>query len=835
MLGRLVFSAALAVLVSTAIAFGDEPKDGKRHVFDLSDLIVSEDATDPFAPEKVGHLGDIDRIEFVGSTAFTPQQLKTGAWQDLDLIVAGRSDAPLSLWLQTLEERMVSGFQSDGYAKVQVHARHDEARGVVVVQIDEGPLYRCGAIEITGAKTLPVDQFREQLTVWRIERSKAGKTSAPISPYLPTKSSEHVRPLWTGGEPADCADEYWRTRASSFRSIFASLGYFVPKFTVRARAEEDHSATLIVTIEDEGPHSTLDNFEIVGLQKNSPEDVIRLLDLPIGTPLNLDVKARIERTLWDSARFDKYFVEIVAPEPGDEVQDTTVKITLAEFEEAKLLSEELTAEETAWLKLFHWLQTINDWEEDIVLEMTMPLDDKDHDPDLPLPDGTQVGTLRAVLSQADKALFVSLEVRELPDNVLVANTLLMTPERFVIDAVPQQLRYECAGFKLHLLGNVDWKSFPPDRDGHTQKLMFGVGYSSFKDKRVSPIQVRATLPPVLAYREFLKSKPPLQLTDDLATIDGGEGLNFSFVRATGVLHELSLEPEPHGRMTVSCRPGVCAELIAEHERRMQGARRITPGKRPVSSFVEFAIKCLPAQQVGSAAPNHRLVSLGNRFLKYETLRAADDLLNLVYEYYDEDVVFRIPHDGSSELVRVHPMWSGWILPICRNVLPKSEWAQVVTREYVLAESMKSYHTTKSMTDFMLAEKIGPVAHFLTSYAFQFSDREVQRRTAKLGLEKLTRDDFRADCDLFLNDKWPLGRMMLAGIAALQDSNNDEIDALCELVLPDRAGRTVINAFLKTLPANKTQSPGEALRALFDAAWEPLMKDQLADSLKKLSE
>ncbi len=136
------------------------------------------------AETTVGSLGDCGRIEFTGNKAYTADQIRKELGEDLEILVARRSEAELSQWLETLQSRIQFGYHADGYAEARIVARVDAARNVLIVDINEGPQYHCGGIEFVGAKTLPVDQFRHLMSITRLERTQRSH-QAPIPPDLP--------------------------------------------------------------------------------------------------------------------------------------------------------------------------------------------------------------------------------------------------------------------------------------------------------------------------------------------------------------------------------------------------------------------------------------------------------------------------------------------------------------------------------------------------------------------------------------------------------------------------------------------------------------------------
>src|SRR5262249_27426059 len=156
-------------------------------------------------------------------------------------------------------------------------AKFDERRPAVVVTIDEGTRYLSDKIEVEGASTVPVEKLQKLLA-----DSKLG---------------------WKKGKPASCSDIHWKSKNEEVRNSFQALGYLDLQFSMSVRTESDKSATLVVTILDEGPRAVLGEYEIVGAQKNSAQDIIDLIDVPLGTVLDSDMKKQIEKKLWNSARF----------------------------------------------------------------------------------------------------------------------------------------------------------------------------------------------------------------------------------------------------------------------------------------------------------------------------------------------------------------------------------------------------------------------------------------------------------------------------------------------------------------------------------------------------
>lgn len=794
-------------------------------------LFALTTATVHAAEATVGSLGDCGRIEFTGNKAYTADQIRKELDEDLEILVARRSESELSQWLQTLQSRIQFGYHADGYAEARIAARVDAARNVLIVDINEGLQYHCGKVEFVGVKTLPVDQFRHLLSITRIERTQRA-TQAPIPPDLPPKDTDLCRPMWAKEMVARCADNYWKTRRTSFRSIFQSLGYFDPQFVVRVRPEADKTATLIIDIQDEGPRSTLDAFEITGLTKNTPQDLIKYLDIPLGTPLNLDVKRQIERKLWESARFMNYHVSIVPPKAGDDPSQTRVDIVASESDDAPLLNDPLSPEQQAFLRLFQWLASIDEMKGDLESTMTLSSstlnESSEEEAEKPAnarqPEPDWLMKCRMIVSSQHQALFFSTEVIDKAGKPLLGYTLHMTPKRLTFDSLVGRARFEIKDFDAKMILNIDWGYKKGKKQ--PEKFVMGAGYAT-RRATSSPFQVRAVMPPALALHLFEKDIKTLELNDDVASIALGDKLRFSFDRQTGVMQSFKFE-RGVDKIETSMSADIYAGFIAKYEESMAGARIFTPGDRPVTSFLQFLSESTNDSPIPTVA---RLSQFGQRMLERDSFRGLDTLLNQFVIYMGENE-FRIPDDSPSPLVREHSSWAPYLYSLSEAVLPQKEVTRAVTREATLAQVMRNYHETSEVSEAFAEGKTGPVTDLLASLVFQWIDEDAPKAFSAKRPKDVTLEAFHRDCDLFLNDDWAVGQLLLGLTAAIQTSDEIQIDDLMAALSSWEESLVSLRPLVMLIRSERNKPPREVLMNLLDGLWASALRPGLAAQFKE---
>jgi hypothetical protein len=120
------------------------------------------------APTRVADVGDPARVAVEGVQIFTEGDIRRAPQTDWDYLVASHLEATLAECLATLEDRVRAGYRGCGFRAVAIQARFDLSAGRIVAKVTQGPRSRCGGLEVTGLKSIPVAhftrRFAEELT-----------------------------------------------------------------------------------------------------------------------------------------------------------------------------------------------------------------------------------------------------------------------------------------------------------------------------------------------------------------------------------------------------------------------------------------------------------------------------------------------------------------------------------------------------------------------------------------------------------------------------------------------------------------------------------------------
>lgn len=120
------------------------------------------------------------------------------------------------------------------------------------------------------------------------------------------------------------------------------------------------TATLLVTIQNEGPPVRVGDIELVGNKVHTREQILAYLQLPLDAVLSTDLCREIEKRLRRSGRFVdcRFYAAAKGASP---------RLWLDEFTEAPRLDQPLSPEEESLIKLAAWIDTFEQKSEDLVV------------------------------------------------------------------------------------------------------------------------------------------------------------------------------------------------------------------------------------------------------------------------------------------------------------------------------------------------------------------------------------------------------------------------------------------------------------------------------------
>lgn len=773
-------------------------------------------------PETVGEFGDLDVVQFIGNDTFSSKQIRTALGLNLDVLLAGHPAAPFGELVQILDQKVTDGYRHQGFADVDVTVRFDEQRSVVIVAIAEGRRYLAGKVEVTGASTIPIDRLTSRITSPQPDTSDSSDSESAV--ILPRTQ----KPIWSVGKPASFANGHWQSQHESLQKALQSLGYFDAAFDVAARADADGSAVLVISIHDEGPRATLGEVEIVGNQKNSAEDVIRFLDVPVGTILDADLKARLEHKLSESARFVRHELEIITPPFGN--APAILRVKLLEYADAPPLFEPFTPSENAMVQLARRLNTFHSTDDDLEFQIVWPINaqaDLEQEP----PPGAIIAHLDLVISHKRNSCLLRARAVSHPDRELFDVWLHLDPHRAALASPHHKLRFETQHVQQCVIGTVKWTAHPPDAEGRMSNFLFGVGAKGNSQRKLAPFILQTSAAPVAALREAHFHAENMKLENGVLSIENPKH-HLAIVSETGQLLRFEVEQGPQSRLAIKSNPGLYEKILVEYETRTVDSRIIHSGDTPISNLLSFLATCAPEPD-SDAGPSESIARLTQSLLKRGAFRAFDDLLLDFLNH--EDDRFTLPADPQPHFKNMHgPGWFVMVLPAARMVLPRPSWAWTICREFVFARARQSERSVQAIQGLLADPDTGPIANLASSILLGTLHPQLRIEFARRGLDRLQPARFSRDYEPFLHGDSAIGRLVLATAQTLQEIDDNEIEALVHYLPLSESDQTALVAALRQFPLHNADSPIVVLRAALDEAWEPLIKPQVQAMLELLA-
>jgi hypothetical protein len=177
----------------------------------------------------------------------------------------------------------------------------------------------------------------------------------------------------------------------------------------------------------------------------------------------------------------------------------------------------------------------------------------------------------------------------------------------------------------------------------------------------------------------------------------------------------------------------------------------------------------------------RAVSALRRLLDPE-LRAVDQ------QYFSDDKTnsFHVPSDALDQTMaqdKVLEFFTSYLFAGSRELFPKHSWPRTVARETAFVLMNQSRYTSSELERLCKSEETGPIGFLVIAQSLANVDPETAKNIALDGLTRLSAQDFRRDCNLFLRGESGLARSFSRLARALRALPDAELTALAN-VLPE---------------------------------------------------
>ena len=349
--------------------------------------------------QALGSWAHPDQVEIRGAAAFNSQSIVHALKKDTALITAAAREVPVAEYVALLEQRACEGYLQAGYGQVRVVATVGSAGGGrVVLEIDEGPQFHGGAIEVSGLSPELGDAVRRRVVCRNTDPGDSpAKTASPVAPpffsfdhrcpqqakqpenqgnRLPTSGSQ--RPpgaapptrtasessLWKAEKPARLDTLQLRRLRERVRLALADAGYPAAEFEL-AFAYHDQLADLRIQVTKLGAVAVVADIAVQGNHKDTDEEIIRFTGLRVGEPWTAQRREAVRVCLLDAARYMEHRVE-------EQITAEQVRLTIhvTEYPAAPPLSGEASPEEQVCFKYRDWLERGAGYQMDQILTAT---------------------------------------------------------------------------------------------------------------------------------------------------------------------------------------------------------------------------------------------------------------------------------------------------------------------------------------------------------------------------------------------------------------------------------------------------------------------------------
>lgn len=773
-------------------------------------LVVAESAQCDDSVSRVGELGFPENWLIEGVESFEPERVRRSLSLDFDVVLAAHPQAPLSQFAGVLRQRLLEGYRSVGYINAEAKVEVDEKQSQVRINVVEGTQRRCGEVRVVGV----VGELAE-----RLKRSITTK-QLPESAVTPVIGDDGVAFDWLDqdGDTVELEDAAWEEgkplpfhqarRDSIMRRIARTLsdhGYFQAKFTHEV-VPSHSTAELLINISDLGTVAVLREIEIVGNERNTDAEITDYLKLRLGSHFANGEQQQALLMLRESARFIEQQVNAEPLTSGG----IKLKITLKELSVAPRLSEPLSREDRALLKLRSWETT----GEGRLLDRVIHLK-------------TDSLTFVCVISP-QAGLIVTLRIPNITDSSRqLAHVFLASNQEMACCNLRERRRFVLPLTKLGLVFETGL-GIRSDEGGDRFKVTFGSHFSSVSDETSQPsIDIKTIHEPVYYLALSRLQNAASSWHGDELTVASDWG-TLTVDAVTGRLISRTFVAAQYGSTVIEYRAGAFEEAVAELKRSTIGYRNEYDANRPLSSAIRYGwslFEVLTALEVdidglqelsspvGLAAMNklldHGLLdSLDRSFAGHERAKDNDD--------------FSIP--PSQPLAFTVDSIGRVAAAFADTIFPRGSWPSVVWRETALMLAQHPEYTMLELKQVMNDDSFGAIGHWLTAEMLKKRSPSLAALIARRGVKRLRLAAFDDEIELLIG-QW--SAKLDSPVRAICSLSDNEVAAIGRFAFNDTEELVQVVKVLRQNSQGDTEDiVMAALCQLWAIEWQELVSSRL---------
>lgn len=791
---------------------------------------------------EVERLGDLTAIRIEGPKLIPADRVREALLRDIEAQTASSPSAPLTDFLNTLQRRLLVGYESSGFPRAKVFVDPDAAGKSIVIRVEEGLRYRAGPVRVLGAKLADPKLIEAALTEkipGEVSPAEINWTKQTIS--IPTwkMPDDPKLSLWELDKPAPLDEDYQQQLRARVLESLAKQGLYWAQVKVETALGDHLTAEPVVTLQSEGPRGLLDELQINGLKLNTPQDVTKFLELEKGTPIDLAKLRQIREKLWDTGRFLRHDVtaNVAKGHPGR----VNLVIDVAEHPKAGSLTSVDRSPDSPDARMLQFAASLRK-AVDGGEAMVATYDFGRHHVKVVFQNGRGI-IVRVRREAAGAAAAAPQTAPSTPPGAILGwapepldLTWVSTPDRVDVFSTIATRRYFTGKSEFQVRVNIDCLPETDPTVSRTAVFNVGAGFRSVNDTHAPGVVLECSLAPVF-FIDLARpggeggSSQTVETQDGITTLTRGN-VAVRTRADTGKLVAIRYA-QGGAEACLTTSPTAFDDELASVAKEAP-ATNSHDAKRPISSAVEFLAawysRCpvyeLDANVMRRVAGEAALAKL----LAKRVLAPLDEAMSRT----DEGETFSLPADpkflrASVDSNPLSLLRAG--LFVWDELFPYGSWTWTLGHEGTLVISGGTSTARDELRRLMSSDEIGPVGCLAISHAMRSFNPGLSRSVAKIGLERLDAAEFAKDFHvLFENDRAgaKVLRNTLAGVSELSEQ---EMTDLCSL-LP--ASATEPLRFVWKLGRDHPKKPiGELLAVSQRDWWEGTLRKAVKEELRKL--
>ena len=539
-------------------------------------------------------------------------------------------------------------------------------------------------------------------------------------------------------------------------------------------------------------------------------------------PLTGELISGIEDKLWRAARFLEYKISLGSPDGGGRVP---LHIQLAEYADAPPLDQKFSPAEEAMLRMREWLSKLDESREDMVVSIH----------------GLTNGSISAecaVSPLSGLALVLGDPSREAKDPIVYAAVLKARLLGLYSIAGSRKLQMACP--KQQLKAYLTVTSRAPETNAGPFNVEMGAGFSGEEEgsSARSPYQFALALPPVACVGLVHRLEFDDRFEGDVLIRSNATSLlklnartgRIIELRATGdnMAFQLHFERDAFARALQRIETDAASLLDCyDTNAALSSAVAFLAEEALASRYLAPVLQT----KVSSNAPS-QLPALLRQLNLANILSPLNQLLPQETAAAKDETGFSIPEDSGSGTGPVNNfmvLMGNWILRHGNQLAETRSWSWTLLREAVLVVERRSRYTEQALTEIYESSETGPLGYWAATGLLDWLESPLARKFAARGLERLSPEDFRRDCRLFLTGQSVVSQCFQKLAATLPGLSEEE---LASLVARHSAARAeFIRECARRLREAKGQPAFEVIAPALDAYWRSELKEQVAAALR----